>query len=129
MSVMIAIDTCVALWLAERRMQSISQRSRDLLAISSVYIPTMVGLEIDFMYQRNAEKNPFTSKSALALIKQDFEVVERKLDITDLCAAASSLSWTREPFDRLIVGEAMALKLRLITSDRLILKHYKKAIW
>jgi PIN domain nuclease of toxin-antitoxin system len=44
-------------------------------------------------------------------------------------AIAQSLSWTRDPFDRLIVAQAMAENAPLLTKDRLIRQRYKKALW
>jgi PIN domain nuclease of toxin-antitoxin system len=39
------------------------------------------------------------------------------------------LSWTRDPFDRLVVSQAALADSILITRDRLILEHYPKAVW
>lgn len=38
-------------------------------------------------------------------------------------------SWTRDPFDRLIVANAKAAGAPLITKDERIRKHYRRAIW
>ena len=42
---------------------------------------------------------------------------------------ARSFAWTREPFDRLIVANAMADGVRLLTADEMILRHFKDAVW
>ena len=42
---------------------------------------------------------------------------------------AKSLDWTRDPFDRLIVGQARASRLGLITKDRQIRRHFDGAFW
>lgn len=42
---------------------------------------------------------------------------------------ARELSWTRDPFDRLIVANALHAGGRLVTKDALILKHCKAALW
>ena len=39
------------------------------------------------------------------------------------------LSWTRDPFDRLIVAQASMLNAILLTRDREILRHYSRAVW
>lgn len=54
------------------------------------------------------------------------------VDNTDFSAItqnALELSWTRDPFDRLIVAHAATLNSPLITADSKILQHYEKAIW
>ena len=47
-------------------------------------------------------------------------------EVTEHCL---DLSWTRDAFDRLIVAQAALDRAKLITRDRLILKHYPKAVW
>lgn len=128
MTVTVATDTCVTLWLAQHAAKRLSRRALEILAEAELYVPSCVWLEFDFQHQKNAIRNP-SSQAVKHLLAKDFSLVTRTLDVGDLCAAAASLSWTREPFDRLIVGEAMALKLPLVTSDRTIREHYKKAIW
>ena len=46
-----------------------------------------------------------------------------------VAARAREANWTRDPFDRLIVAQAQARGAPLITRDRLIRKHYARAIW
>jgi PIN domain nuclease of toxin-antitoxin system len=42
---------------------------------------------------------------------------------------ARGFAWTRDPFDRLIVANAIAGGARLITADATILEHFKDAVW
>ncbi|HTA43492.1 MAG TPA: hypothetical protein VK789_13645 [Bryobacteraceae bacterium] len=43
---------------------------------------------------------------------------------------AVGITWTMDPFDRLIVAQAMANHgAYLITRDRLIRHHYRGAVW
>jgi PIN domain nuclease of toxin-antitoxin system len=49
--------------------------------------------------------------------------------LASIIDAAFGLSWTHDLFDRLIVAQAKVDDTHLITSDRTILEHYKKAIW
>lgn len=43
--------------------------------------------------------------------------------------AARALSWTRDPFDRLITAAAVASDQPLLTRDRTIRDHYAAALW
>lgn len=49
--------------------------------------------------------------------------------IRSIVAAASGLTWTRDPFDRLIVGHAQADEATLLTADRSIRQHCRFARW
>ena len=42
---------------------------------------------------------------------------------------ALALSWTRDPFDRLIVAQAAVGGDLLVTRDKTILQHYEPARW
>jgi predicted nuclease of predicted toxin-antitoxin system len=37
--------------------------------------------------------------------------------------------WTRDPFDRIIVGQAALHQTMLVTKDRAMRKHYPHAFW
>lgn len=43
--------------------------------------------------------------------------------------AALALSWTRDPFDRLIVAQAAIAECALVTKDETIRKHFSNARW
>jgi len=38
-------------------------------------------------------------------------------------------NWGRDPFDRLIVANAKAADAPLVTKDKAILRHYRRAVW
>ena len=44
-------------------------------------------------------------------------------------SAFTALSWTRDPFDRLIVAQAAVRDARLITKDRVLRKRYGASLW
>jgi PIN domain nuclease of toxin-antitoxin system len=50
-------------------------------------------------------------------------------DFAAVVTAARGLTWTRDPFDRLIVGHAAIAQASLLTKDRTIRQHYRHAIW
>lgn len=43
--------------------------------------------------------------------------------------AATSLDWTRDPFDRMIAAHAIVADAPLLTADRTILEHLPLATW
>ncbi|MDP2432311.1 MAG: hypothetical protein Q8O33_09780 [Pseudomonadota bacterium] len=43
--------------------------------------------------------------------------------------AAERIDWTRDPFDRLIVAQAMAADAALVTADHLIRDRFPGAVW
>ena len=47
----------------------------------------------------------------------------------DIIRASLTQNWTREPFDRIIVGNAALNGVTLITKDSTIRDHYEHAYW
>ncbi|MFP4012435.1 MAG: type II toxin-antitoxin system VapC family toxin [Spirochaetaceae bacterium] len=91
-----------------------------------VYSP-IVELEIQYLYELGRiTVGPdtilpyLTDRTGLAVDETPYVVVAR---------AARALSWTRDPFDRLITGAASAANHSLLTRDRTIRDHYAGAFW
>jgi PIN domain nuclease of toxin-antitoxin system len=55
------------------------------------------------------------------------EVLDTSL--ADLVRAAAPLSWTRDPFDRLIAAHAIVADAPLVTADQTILENLPLATW
>lgn len=49
--------------------------------------------------------------------------------LAELVEAATALSWTRDPFDRLIAAHALVANAPLVTADETIRRHLPLAIW
>ena len=57
------------------------------------------------------------------------EFVVSKAPLFEVMEQALALTWTRDPFDRLIVGNALADGAVLLTRDRVILERCRSAAW
>jgi PIN domain nuclease of toxin-antitoxin system len=51
------------------------------------------------------------------------------LPFAEVVRSAAKETWTRDPFDRLIVGQAAARGALLITKDKTIQEHYGRSVW
>ena len=51
------------------------------------------------------------------------------LPFPEIVASAALQDWTRDPFDRVIVGHAAAKGQPLATRDRRMRDHYDRAFW
>jgi PIN domain nuclease of toxin-antitoxin system len=49
--------------------------------------------------------------------------------IVELVQTATTLSWTRDPFDRLIAAHAVVADSPLVTADKTIREHLPLAVW
>lgn len=103
--------------------------SRALAALDHarlVYSP-IVELEVQYLYEigriivgPDTILPYLTDRIGLALDETPYVVVAR---------TARALSWTRDPFDRLITAAAIASNHPLLTRDRTIRDHYDAAFW
>lgn len=51
------------------------------------------------------------------------------LPFPDVVKRALTVTWTQDPFDRLIVAQAATRNARLLTKDRVLRKRYGLSIW
>lgn len=49
--------------------------------------------------------------------------------LAELVQAAAPLSWTRDPFDRLIAAHAIVANAQLVTADETIRENLPLAVW
>ncbi len=65
----------------------------------------------------------------LAILQRDFGVRLCTLPFHRVIEASYGETWTRDPFDRILVAQAKAAGGKLISKDRRILDHFPDAIW
>jgi PIN domain nuclease of toxin-antitoxin system len=65
----------------------------------------------------------------LSALRQEIGLEVADASVADLVQAAVDLSWTRDPFDRLIAAHAIVAGARLLTADRMILDNLPQATW
>jgi PIN domain nuclease of toxin-antitoxin system len=124
---LIYLDTHVVVWLYARRLDLLSWAARSRLEDDQILISPMVLLEMDFLQEvgRIATRGlPIYEELHLRL---GLDLC--RLQFSRVIEAASSLEWTRDPFDRVIVGHASAADSDLLTRDTVIAQHYRRAVW
>ena len=124
----IYLDTHVVIWLFSEELEKISKKAIDLIENNQLLISPMVVLELEFLY----EIGRLTCRHQ-EIISSLSDTIDLKVcDISFALVAKEStrLSWTRDPFDRLIVANASCNdKSILLSRDRKILDNYDRAIW
>ena len=115
---MILLDTHAVIWLlaGHKRARSLPQRARLYASPSSL-------LELRFL----EEIGRIRLKTTLEAVQEDGRFAFDDPSSTTLFKAAADLPWTRDPFDRLIVGHARMRGWRLATADALIIEHLPAA--
>ena len=124
---MIYLDTHVVVWLYAGLTEKISPKATELINANPLYISPMVQLELEYLN----EIGRITVGSAIIVetlsISIGLELCQ--LSFPQIITEAVTETWTRDPFDRIIVAHAKSRKAELLTKDSSILENYPKAIW
>jgi PIN domain nuclease of toxin-antitoxin system len=120
------LDTHIALWLYDVRLDRLSSRQRDLIETCDLRVSEFVRLEMQYLHEIGRIK--IAPARILAHLAAHAEVALSACPLHIILDEAMKLSWTRDPFDRMIVSNTLAEKARLITCDEVILKHCRLAI-
>lgn len=87
----------------------------------------MVALELDYMVEIGRATAP--AAVVLAELQQSLGVSMSTAPFALVVRHAQPLTWTRDPFDRLIVATALADGADLMTADERIREHLTSAVW
>jgi PIN domain nuclease of toxin-antitoxin system len=122
------IDTHVVVWLCEGAVEKLTPAASRAIEASELEISPMVLIELQYLYEiKRIVKQP------LALLDQLRALIGLKLSehpFPDVAHAALFETWTRDPFDRIIVAQARSDGYSgLVTSDEKIQQNYSQSIW
>ena len=121
------LDTHAAVALYEGEVELFGRRAADLLERSALFVSPIVRLELVFLNE--VERVHVGADDILDSLAREIGVLLSDDPVQALVTHAKSLSWTRDPFDRLLVATAMLHRAPFITQDRQILQNYKEAVW
>lgn len=124
---MIRLDTHVVVWLYAGEVQRLSPAARELLESEDAVISPIVQLELAFLHE--VERITVTGEEIVADLAHRIGLASSTIPMKSVVAEAASLRWTRDPFDRMIVGDALAAGADLLTKDATIREHSDCARW
>lgn len=87
----------------------------------------MVILELQYLFE--VGRLTVAAETIIKTLQRAGSVHVCDLPFEDVAWAALQETWTRDPFDRIIVAQARLRGAVLITKDRLIREHYERAAW
>ena len=119
-STSVLIDTHVLIWVISQ-----SKNLKEVPWIenfSSLSISPITLLEMKYLWESG--RIPIDFPTFLSRLKRDeyFQVDDVSFD--ELCTKAFDISWTRDPFDRLLVAHSQLREIPLGTCDTAIRKNY-----
>jgi PIN domain nuclease of toxin-antitoxin system len=124
---MIYLDTHVVVWLYGGLTDELSPVAVSAIEADELLMSPMVRLELQYLFETGRIlAKPDAILSALAT---ELGLATCALAFPAVIQKALSLNWTRDPFDRIIVAQAIAGKRALLTRDQTIHEHFDGAVW
>jgi PIN domain nuclease of toxin-antitoxin system len=125
---MIYLDTHVVIWLHALGGDALSPGATHALEqADDIRISPMVRLELQYLFELGRVTEPASTVVdalhtglGLTVCAAPFPAVSREAD---------RHSWTRDPFDRLIVAQASLHEAPLVTKDEVLHSHYPGSVW
>jgi PIN domain nuclease of toxin-antitoxin system len=124
---MIFLDTHAVVFLHAGETSLFTDTAHYILETEIPAMSPMAVLELDYLYEIGRIAMP--SQGIVEDLERDLglEIIDRSW--LAVIRKAQTLRWTRDPFDRIIVAQAMHEGCRLLTRDRSIQEQYEHAFW
>ena len=124
---MIYLDTHVVVWLFAGEIKKLSTQVSELINSKEISISPVVCLELQYLFE--IERITEESRYIISDLSDRIGLKVCEKNFYTIIKYAFEYSWTRDPFDRIIVANASIDSSILITKDQFILKNYHNAVW
>ncbi|MEQ8414944.1 MAG: PIN domain-containing protein [Imperialibacter sp.] len=121
------LDTHVVVWLYGGEISKISPRVISIIEESTLYYSSFVRLELKYLFEIGKIK--VAPDIILKSLEIEIALVNRDSPLYVLVNNALEHSWTRDPFDRMIVSQAQLSDCMLVTKDSAIRENFRNAVW
>lgn len=127
MAELIRLDTHVVVWLYTGEVERFSASAVDAIETNSLVVSPMVQLELTYLYE--VGRLTVSGPEIIGDLTQRLSLALSTTTMLAAVLAAAVLSWTRDPFDRLIVADALVAGTPLLTKDDVIRANCNLAQW
>jgi PIN domain nuclease of toxin-antitoxin system len=124
---LIYLDTHVVVWLYAGQVERLSDQARELINENQLCLSAVVRLELQYLYE--IQRVTVEANEILLDLSDRIGLKICDTGLNTIVGGALELSWTRDPFDRIIVANAALDNNILVTKDQTILGNYGNARW
>lgn len=121
------LDTHAAVFLWSGRVEEFGRRSRRLLEEADLAVSPVVKLELALLHEIGRLTVP--PQTILGALLEDCGVHSVDDPMPAVIEKALPITWTRDPFDRLLVATAALHRAPLLTRDVKMQAHFEGAVW
>ena len=123
----VCLDAHAVVWIVGGKVEKIGKEALALMTRAELLISPAVTLELQFLYEVGRVNAP--AADAVHTLQHALNVKVAADSFDYVVSAALTESWTRDPFDRLIVAHARMLGALLLSRDRRIAAAYPSTRW
>lgn len=127
MASLIYLDTHVAAWMFAGRMDLLPAGVQASLEEHDLLISPAVVLELQYLFEIQRTAEP--ARVVVEALQRGVGLEVCSLPFAQVAETAIDQAWTRDPFDRLIVSQAILRGAPLLTKDRDIRDNCSLAQW
>ena len=121
------LDTHVVIWLFGGQRHRLSSAAIEQIRDEDLLVSPAVVLELQLLHE--IKRLRAVAFKVIERLSSEIGLAVCRLPFPSVLEHAVEQSWTRDPFDRLIVAQANANDAALVTKDAEIRGHYKRSIW
>lgn len=114
-------------WLYAGEPERLPKAAAALIESSALAISPAVVLELQYLHEIKRVTEP--AGHVVDDLRGRIDLTVDDLAFSTIVTEARGLSWTRDPFDRLITAHARTRDAVLLSADITIQKHYRRTVW
>jgi len=123
----IRLDTHAVMWLYTSEIERFTKKGRAAIDSQQLVVSPTVQLELTYLHE--IERLTVGGADILGDLASRIGLVTSDQSLLSVVQVAAEPNWTRDPFDRLIVADALAANCPLLTKDEVIRRHVSIARW
>jgi len=107
--------------------ERLPEPARALIDAHEPHVSPLVVLELEYLHEVGRARDQVAVM--LAALRRSIGLQVSDVSLAELVQAAVGLSWTHDPFDRLIAAHAIVADAPLVTADETIRANLPLATW
>lgn len=124
---MIYIDTHIVVWLFAGQVEKLSDQAKNLLNDNEIRVSPIVRLELQYLNE--IKRITVSANDIITDLSNSIGLKVCDKNFNNIINGSMILTWTRDPFDRIIVAHATLNEDYLVTKDKTILENYSKSLY
>lgn len=121
------LDTHIILWLYQLSLELLSDEAKKAIEENDIFVSPIVVLELQYLFEIGRIRDD--SQTIIEYLKSKMGLKIDSANFVEVINTALNETWTRDPFDRIIVAHSKYRDAYLVTKDEKISNHYLKVIF